>query len=457
MTEPKADQDLPPRSTAAPVNAAAKAAETGRYNRNQDMRATRPEFADADDSKTTYPAQSWVEPGTPAYRRVAMALFLAGFATFSLIYCVQPLLPAFADDFAVSPTQSSLALSLTTGFLAFSILLAGAASEAFGRRRLMFVSMCAASALNIADAFIPDWHVLLVARALEGFVLGGVPAVAMAYLAEEIHPRGLGLAMGLYVGGTAFGGMAGRVGVGLLTEFSSWEMALGVLGGLDLLAAIGFFILLPPSRNFTTRPGFQLAYHIDAWAKHLRHPALPFVFVIGALSMGCFVTVYNYAGFRMVADPYNLGQGAISLIFMVYLFGMAASSIAGGLADKHGRGPVMAAGILVALAGVALTLMGSIYGVIGGIIVLTSGFFMAHSVASGWVGRMAKQSKGHASSLYLLSYYLGSSVMGSIGGWFWTQGGWSAVAGFAGALLVIALLVSGHLWRYARRVETRPV
>jgi YNFM family putative membrane transporter len=47
--------------------------------------------------------------------------------------------------------------------------------------------------------------------------------------------------------------------------------------------------------------------------------------------------------------------------------------------------------------------------------------------------------------------------MGSIGGWFWTHGGWSAVAGFAGALLVIALLVSGHLWRYARRVETRPV
>ncbi len=415
--------------------------------------ATRKDAAQKLDVENTHP-QSWVEPGTPAYRRVAMALFLAGFATFTLIYCVQPLLPAFSSDFGVSPAESSLALSLTTGFLAFSILLAGAASEAFGRRRLMFVSMCAASVLNIAEAFMPNWHVLLVMRALEGFVLGGVPAVAMAYLAEEIHPRGLGFAMGLYVGGTAFGGMTGRVGVGILTEFSSWEVALGVLGAIDLLAAIGFFILLPPSRNFTPKPGFQLAYHIDAWARHLRHPALPLLFAIGALAMGCFVTVYNYAGFRLVAAPYYLGQGAISLIFTVYLFGIAASSLAGGMADKYGRGPVMAVGLVVALAGVALTLAGSIYAVIGGIIVLTSGFFMAHSVASGWVGRMATQSKGHAASLYLLSYYLGSSVMGSIGGWFWAHGGWLAVAGFAGALLVIALLVSGHLWRYARKMET---
>lgn len=452
MTDPKADQDLPPEP-AQP--------ESARMASEQQSVAAVPGTHDgpnmqaADQTTQNTSPQSWVEPGTPAYRRVAMALFLAGFATFTLIYCVQPLLPAFSDDFGVSPTESSLALSLTTGFLAFSILLAGAASEAFGRRRLMFVSMCAASVLNIAEAFIPNWHVLLVMRALEGFVLGGVPAVAMAYLAEEIHPRGLGLAMGLYVGGTAFGGMTGRVGVGLLTEFSSWQVALGALGAIDLLAAIGFFILLPPSRNFTTKPGFQFAYHIDAWARHLRHPALPLLFVIGALAMGCFVTVYNYAGFRLVAEPYNLGQGAISLIFTVYLFGIAASSLAGGLADKHGRGPVMAIGLLVAFAGVALTLAGSIYAVIGGIIVLTSGFFMAHSVASGWVGRMATQSKGHASSLYLLSYYLGSSVMGSIGGWFWTHGGWFAVAGFAALLLVIALLLSGHLWRYARRMETR--
>src|ERR1700754_1861688 len=136
--------------------------------------------------RETLRALSWIERGTGVYRRTSIALFLAGFVTFSTVYGVQPLIPEFADDFGISAAQSSLALSLTTAFLAVAILCAGAGSEMFGRRGLMFISMCCAALLNIALAFIPNWHGLLVLRALEGFVLGGVPAVAMAYLAEEI-------------------------------------------------------------------------------------------------------------------------------------------------------------------------------------------------------------------------------------------------------------------------------
>ena len=53
----------------------------------------------------------------------------------------------------------------------------------------------------------------------------------MAYLAEEIHPKGLGLTMGLYVGGTAFGGMAGRVLSGIIAEYASWRWSLGIILG----------------------------------------------------------------------------------------------------------------------------------------------------------------------------------------------------------------------------------
>jgi MFS transporter, YNFM family, putative membrane transport protein len=385
------------------------------------------------------PAAAWTERGSQEYRRISVALFLAGFATFSLLYCVQPLLPAFAEDFHVTPAASSLALSLTTGFLAVAILCAGALSEAVGRRALMFASMFGAAILNVASALMPSWHGLLITRALEGLVLGGVPAVAMAYLAEEIHPQGLGFAMGLYVGGTAFGGMAGRVGIGVLTELTSWRAAVVTFGLIDLVVAIGFFALLPPSRNFVRRPGFDARFHLAAWRGHLRHSGLPFLFLIGFLVMGAFVTVYNYAGFRLMAPPYGLNQAEVSLIFAVYIFGMAASSGAGALADRLGRGPVLIAGILVAAAGLGLTLLHTLSGVIGGIVLVTIGFFMSHSVASGWVGRMAAATKGHAASLYLLAYYLGSSLMGSAGGWFWTKGGWTAVSAFTGVLLMIAL------------------
>ncbi len=306
----------------------------------------------------------------------------------------------------------------------------------------------------------PSWHALLILRALEGFVLGGVPAVAMAYLAEEIHPQGLGLSMGLYVGGTAFGGMFGRVGIGALTELTSWRMAVGVMGAIDLLAAIGFLALLPASRNFTRRPSLDPAYHLAAWSAHLRHRGLPFLFLIGCLAMGAFVTVYNYAGFRLTASPYNLSPTQISLIFVVYLFGMVASSVAGALADRLGRGPVLIAGIVIAAIGVGLTLQQGLAGAIGGIAILTIGFFIAHSVASGWVGRMALGAKGHAASLYLLAYYISSSLMGSIGGWFWAAGRWPAIVGFTGILLALALAAALWLQRHAGAssdVQTKPI
>jgi YNFM family putative membrane transporter len=387
--------------------------------------------------------------GTPTYRRVSLALFAAGFATFSLLYCVQPLLPAFAHDFRVSPAEASLALSLTTGFLALAILMAGAVSESVGRRSLMFTSICAAAVLGVAAAVAPDWRVLLAARALEGLALGGVPAVAMAYLGEEIHPAGLGRAMGLFVAGNAFGGMAGRVGVGMLASWTSWRVALATLGGLDLALALAFLALLPPSRNFVRRAGLGLAYHLAAWGRHLRNGSVMRLCAIGFLVMGTFVTVYNYAGFRLEGPPYRLGQAQASAIFVVYLFGMAASWIAGALADRLGRGPVLAAGTTVAIAGLALTLATPLAAVVASVVILTIGFFIAHSVASGWVGPMAGEAKAHAASLYLLAYYLGSSLMGSAGGWFWAAYGWPGVAAFCGAMLALAFAAALRLRRDA--------
>ncbi|MDR2299951.1 MAG: MFS transporter [Comamonas sp.] len=382
----------------------------------------------------------WIKRGTAQYWRVSMALFLAGFATFSLLYCVQPLLPELAQTFAVSPAQSALALSVSTACLAASIVLAGALSEGLGRRKLMFISMALAALCNLVASFLPQWHALLAARALEGVLLGGVPAVAMAYLSEEIDPKGLGFAMGLYVGGTALGGMLGRIGMSAMTEFWGWRHAMAALSVLDLLAALGFVWLLPNSRNFVKKSGLGARYHLQAWGRHLHHKGLPLLFLIAFGLMGVFVSIYNYAGFLLSAAPYNMSQLQISHIFYAYLFGMVASPVAGGLADRLGRGPVLVAGALLMAAGVVLTLFQPLVAIVVGIVLLTAGFFVAHSVASGWVGRLATQTKGHASSLYLWGYYMGSSVLGAGAGWFWSRWGWNGVGSVS--LLVLALVIA---------------
>jgi Major Facilitator Superfamily. len=95
--------------------------------------------------------------GTAAFRRTNLAMFAAGFATFALMYCVQPLLPVFAADFHVSPLVSSFALSLTTFTLAGALLIASALSEVWGRKPMMVASILGAAVLTMISAAIPHW------------------------------------------------------------------------------------------------------------------------------------------------------------------------------------------------------------------------------------------------------------------------------------------------------------
>jgi len=375
---------------------------------------------------------------TTAYARVNGALFLGGFATFSLLYCTQPLLPQLAWSFHVSPATSSLALSLTTGALAPAIFLAGPLSEATGRRILILVSLLAASLCNVAAGLSTAWHAVLLCRALEGVALGGVPAVAMTYLAEEIDTGSLGHAMGLYVGGSAMGGMAGRTIAGLLSGLFGWHAALAGIGLIAFVVSVAFGFLLPTERNFSPRREWAAERHLGAWMSHITHGGLPFLFGIGGLALGSFVTVYNYIGFRLARAPYHLNQGQIGLIFLVYMVGVVSSPFAGKLADRLGRPVVLLASIVASQLGLALTLFEGLPLIVIGIALLTGGFFATQSVASAWVGRMASDAKGHATSLYLLVYYTGSSIMGSAGGWFWSSHGWTGIIGFTASALILA-------------------
>ncbi|WP_083654637.1 MFS transporter [Burkholderia sp. SRS-W-2-2016] len=387
----------------------------------------------------------YLERGSRAYWRASVALLFAGYATFSLLYCVQPLLPSFSEAFGVTPAQSSLSLSLSTAALALAIFVAGFVSEGWSRHKLMTLSLTVSAVLTIGVSIAPHWHQLLVLRFLEGLALGGVPAVAMAYLAEEVHPDGLGLAMGLYVGGTAIGGMAGRVITGVVADLFSWRVAIGTIGVLGLLSMLAFRALLPPSRHFVPRRGLGFAHHRKALLAQFRRPGLPQLFLLGFVLMGSFVTLYNYIGYRLLAPPYQLTQTEIGAIFVVYLTGVVASPWSGRMADTFGRARVLTASLLLMVGGLALTMLHPLAAIVAGIACVTFGFFAGHSVASGWVGRLAKEAKGQAAALYLLAYYIGSSVVGSYGGHVWAGHGWNGVAGLVGLLLVIGLVAATRL------------
>ncbi|TRO19092.1 MFS transporter [Ectopseudomonas mendocina] len=375
--------------------------------------------------------------GSAGYRRATLALFCAGFATFAMLYCVQPLLPLLAAHFRVSAASSSLALSLTTLSLALCLLISGALAESWGRKPVMAAALGLAAVLGIACALVEEWGSLLILRALLGLALSGLPALAMAYVGEEFDPEALPAAMGLYIGGTALGGLLGRLLAGLLSDLGGWPWALGGIAGLGLLA-LGLFIwLLPPSRHFTAQP-LSLRGLLRNFALHLSNPRLRVLFALAFLLMGGFVALFNYVGFRLAGEPFNLSATVIGLLFTVYLLGILSAGWAGRLVPRFGARQVLHGGIGLMLLGVALCATPWLSAAVIGLALFTLGFFAAHAVASGQVGIHAQGAKAQASALYLCAYYLGSSLVGYVGGYVWEHAGWLALLAVLASLFVAA-------------------
>lgn len=383
--------------------------------------------------------------GTPAYRRANIAMVLAAFATFASLYSVQPLLPIFSDYFGHDAGTSSLSLSLTTITLAGSLLVASWVADRIGRKVLLVSAMVSTAALGLVLAVAPDWETLLLVRALMGVTLSGLPAVAMVYLAEEMDAEALGPAMGLYVAGTAAGGMAGRLLSGVMADLLGWRMSLGILGTAILLVAVVFAALLPRPVN-SSRSRLSFSRFVANVGTQFRDAGLPWLFSSAFLLMGSFVTLYNYAGYRLALPPFSLSHTAISAIFVVYLLGSVSSAIAGNLSVRFGRRYVYWVTVLVMSVGVVLTALPWTAAVIAGLAATAIGFFAAHGIASAWVARRAVVGRAQASALYLFMYYLGSSLLGTLGGFAWVVLGWGGVMLVTGGAMALAMVIAMRLF-----------
>ena len=386
-------------------------------------------------------SQQTIERGSKRFNQVTFALFMAGLATFALLYCVQPIMPLLSQHYQVSASSSSLSLSCSTALLAIGLLITGPLSDAYGRKSVMNYSLLLATLCSFASVVSQHWHTFLFWRALLGLSLSGIAAVAMSYLSEEIHPSAAAFAMGLYISGNSIGGMAGRLVTGVITDYYPWHIALTAISLLALLAAVLFYFLLPASKHFHAHP-WRLRKIILFLFLHWRDRRLPWLFFIAFLLMGSFVTLFNYISYRLLAAPYGLSQASIGLLSLSYLTGTFSSPRAGILSQRYGKGRVLASSMIIMLIGLWLTACSALLLIFIGMLCFTAGFFAAHATASSYVTSQAKRGKGQAASFYLFFYYLGSSLVGTAGGLFWHHWQWPGIVAFLTLLLVAGLLLA---------------
>lgn len=389
-----------------------------------------------------------LSPGGAGYRRALYALFAAGLATFALLYSTQALLPAISAGLSLSPAEASLTVSAATAALAVALLPMSALSEKYGRTAVMTASVFSAAGLALIIPFAPNLTWLVVLRAVQGAALAGLPATAMAYLAEEVHPKAVASAIGLYVAGNSIGGMSSRILTGAVAQYAGWRAALLAVGLMSLACAIAFRMLAPAARHFRPAPVNPAALWRTV-TTHLGNPLLRRLYLIGLLFMAVFGAVYTVLGYRLAAQPFALSQSAIGLIFLVYLVGTAASAGSGRLLARLGRRGALYVAVALVAAGLLLTLSGSLALILAGLVLITGGFFTGHAIASGAVSRTATFGRAQASALYLTAYYIGASLGGTVGASAYHSAGWSGTVALALAAVVSVACITLYGTRQA--------
>ncbi|PZF97023.1 MFS transporter [Micromonospora deserti] len=375
--------------------------------------------------------------GDAGLTRVMVAMFAGGAAIFALLYGPQAVLPQLSSTFHVTPAGAGLAMSVTAAALAVAVIPASVLSQRWGRARVLVASVSLAALLGVLLPLSPTYGVLLGIRTLQGFAVAGMPAVAMAYLADEIHPSALVGAVGTFVAGNGVGGVAGRMLASAGASLSGWRFGLAAVGALSVAGAIVFALLVARLPN---RPATPIAR--GALRRHLADPRLLRLYLTGFVLMGGFSTIYNYLTYRLVRPPFALAPAAAGLVFLAYVAGTAAAAVAGRLADRHGAPVVLRGAVLLAMVAAVTTLPNELPAVLTGLVLVTVGFFAAHVAASGWVARVADTARAQAAGMYLFAYYAGSSLGGWIGGLVFERTGWPATVAYVVAMFALALALS---------------
>ena len=391
-----------------------------------------------------------MEAGSKAFWRATLALCLGSLMIFANVYVTQPLLPMIAESFAVLPLQAGWSFTVTTLTLGLSLLLYGPLSDALGRRGLILLSMLGAALCTLALSQAQSYAMLLGLRALQGFFLGGLPAIAIAYMGDEFDRKALMLAVGFYISGNTLGGVGGRLVGGFVGDSYGWSQAFWVMAWVSLVLLVLVAWLLPASSGFAPR-ALRPRQMLQDLLGHVRNPLLLGAYLVGGLNFFIFINQYSYATFMLADEPYGLSAKFLGMLFLTYLSGTVGSALSGRAAQRLPQPLCLMIGIGLLMLGSVVTLLPSLGAIVAGFLINSFGFFFAHSTASSWVSRHAEQARASASSLYLLFYYLGASCGGFYLAPFWHGYGWAGVVAASLLMLCLTLWISLLLLRAEQR------
>ena len=377
-----------------------------------------------------------------ANRRAGVAA--AGFCTFINLYSTQAILPTLAREFGSTPTRAGLTVTAPLIAVALVAPFVGGVSDALGRRRLIVGASLALVVPTLLGAFAPDLNALVLCRFVQGLMLPFIFAVTVAYIADECPGPEAVRVTGTYAIGTIVGGFGGRFVAGWATEYGGWRVAFLALGTMTLLCAGVVAACLPREERFRPVRGWRGT--LAGFADQFGNPQVMATCAVGFAVLFSMVATFTYAGFLLAAPPFGLGPAQLGSVFVIYLLGVVATPVATRLALRFGRRRTVLLAAAVGMAGLLLTLLPSLPGILSGMALVAAAIFTEQVLSLGYVAAAARSSRSTAVGLYVTSYYVGGSLGGLLPAGIWAHAGWPGCVALVLGVQAAATLVTQLVW-----------
>ncbi|HRM77450.1 MAG TPA: MFS transporter [Aliarcobacter cryaerophilus] len=353
--------------------------------------------------------------------------------TMSVMYATQPLQPLLASKFDISIIEASQFTAVILFFLAVAPIIYGYILEKVNAKKMLINASIVLLITNILLGLSQNYELFLFFRVCEALVIPAILTSLMSILAN-IDNENIKFNMSIYVAGTVFGGLVGRIFSGFTTfsyEYVFYSLSVAILISILLIRKLDFNgdanIIKPRISdviNILKDKRFLIIYFI-----------MFFVFFV-------FSGVLNVLPFRAKEISNNVSEFQIALLYLGYGMGILVSLTSKKIVSFFkGEINTIFIAIIFYIFSIIFLLNENILYLFIFLFLVCIGMFTTHTVSTQLANSMKSSQKSLTSGMYLTFYYLGGASGSIIPSYIYKAFGWNIMLTIFIFLIIIVALV----------------
>lgn len=355
--------------------------------------------------------------------------------TLCILYATQPIGPVFENELGISKTQATLFTTAIMMPLAFAGIFYGYLLEKIQIKIILVLAFLFLGISEIVFSLTHSYFLLLNIRGFQGLLIPAVLTGIMSYISQISSKDSVANAIGVYIGVTIIGGFMGRALSGFFTDIFGWRVFFFIIGCVAILASI---LLLKFSQNI--KASYLKPHLIDIiHTLKTRHNLYIFLMIFGIFFT--FQAMLNFIPFELAKISDNYSSSKAGMLYIGYLVGVLVAFNTKKIVAFLGSSiKSIIVGIIILIIAIQIFRIESFWLIFVAMVVFCLGNFIAHSIASGFINKMATSHKGISNGLYVSFYYFGGALGSFVPGFIYIPFGWGAMLTFISVVSFISLI-----------------